>query len=83
MSSKREIEEITQHIDAGLIHSTGEKIQQLFINTAKETLTSKKTKRISKDRKESKTSRKWFDNECKELQDRGPKIWKRKIRLSP
>ena len=82
MSSKREIEEITQHIDAGLIHSTGEKIQQLFINTAKKTLKSKKNKRISKNWKESKTSKKWFDNECKELKTEVRQSGKEKL-VSP
>ena len=82
MSSKREIEQITQHIDAGLIHSTGEKIQQLFINTAKKTLKSKKNKRISKNWKESKTSKKWFDNECKELKTEVRQSGKEKL-VSP
>ena len=39
--SLKEIEEINQRINAGLIHSTGELIQQLYINTAKDTLKEK------------------------------------------
>ena len=43
---QKEIEEIEQRIDAGLIHSTGELIQQLFIKTAKATL-EEKGKKVS------------------------------------
>ena len=39
--SLKEIEEINQRMNAGLIHSTGELIQQLYINTAKDTLKEK------------------------------------------
>ena len=35
---EKEIEDIDQRIDAGLVHSTGEQIQQLFIQTARGTL---------------------------------------------
>jgi len=65
---KKEIEEISQHIEAGLIHSTGEKIQQLFINTAKKTLTAKQ-KKASRNWKKRKKSEKWFDHDCLKLKN--------------
>ena len=55
-SSVGEIEEITQRIDAGLIHSTAEKNQQLFLNTAKATLQAK-VKKIPKNWKKRKKSK--------------------------
>ena len=49
-----EMNEILQRIDAGLIHSTGEKIQQIFINTAKATLKIR-NKKIGKNWKKEKS----------------------------
>ena len=64
---KKEIEEISQHIEAGLIHSTGEKIQQLFIDTARKTLISKR--KVSRNWKKRKKSEKWFDDDCVNLKN--------------
>ena len=50
----REIEEINQRINAGLIHSTGELIEQMYINTAKATLKEKVNKKSLKNWKRSK-----------------------------
>ena len=58
-NSKREIEEIEQRIDAGLIHSTGGLIQQLLIKTAKATL-KEKGKMVSTNWKSRKKSNMWF-----------------------
>ena len=80
-TNTKEIEEITQRIDAGLIHGTGEKIQQLFINTAKATLKTK-TKKISKNWKKRNKSKKWFDDDCKKLKTEVRKFGKEK-HLSP
>ena len=51
-----------------MIHSTGEKIQNLFIETAKLTLKVKNTKNVPKNWKKKKKSNKWFDSDCKNLQ---------------
>ena len=64
--SLKEIEEINQRINAGLIHSTGDLIQQLYINTAKATL-KEKSKGPTKNWKRRKKSQKWFDEECESL----------------
>ena len=40
-TSVNKYEEIIQLIDTGLIHSSGEKLQQIFIDTAKATLKAK------------------------------------------
>ena len=51
-----DIEEINQRIDAGLVHSAGEQIQNLFIKTAKATLQTK-LKNISKNWKKRKNQK--------------------------
>ena len=65
-SKTKEIYEISQHINAGLIHSTGEKIQQIFLSTAK-TILKVKNKNITNNCKRRKISKKWFDDDCKKL----------------
>ena len=59
------IDNITQRIEAGLIDSTGEKIQKLFLDAAKASLESKKI--FDKNWKKNKKSKKWFDKECNDL----------------
>ena len=56
-ASTEEIKEISQRIEAGLVHSTGEKIQQLFINAAKISLKNK-NKNITKNWKKRKKNKK-------------------------
>ena len=80
-NSSKEIEEINQRLDAGLIHSTGELIQKLFINTAKSTY-QEKSMRDEKKWKTRKKSKKWYDNECKSLKQEVRKIGQEKL-ISP
>ena len=61
--SREEIDDISQRIDAGLIESTGKKIQELYIKVAKKTL----QKKSSKNWKKRKKTKKWFDGECVEM----------------
>ena len=61
--SRKEIDDISQRIDAGLIESTGNKIQELYIKVAKKTL----QKKSSKNWKKRKKTKKWFDGECVEM----------------
>ena len=76
-ASTEEIKEISQRIEAGLVHSTGEKIQQLFINAAKISLKNKI--RISrKIGRKGKKTKKWFDNDCKQTQHQVRKLGKQK-----
>ena len=77
-NSVEEIEEINQRIDAGLVHSAGEQIQQLFIKTAKTTL-QQKNKNVSKNWKKRKKSKKWFDSDCKMLQGEVRKFGRNKL----
>ena len=63
--NEKAINEICQRIEAGLIDSTGQKIQELFINTAKVTLERKVYP--NKNWKRRKKSKKWFDNNCDKL----------------
>ena len=79
-NSVEEFEEIHQRIDAGLVHSAGEQIQQLFIKTAKATL-QEKTKNVSKNWKKRKKSKRWFDSDCKILQSEVRKFGKQKLSL--
>ena len=66
LASQNDIDEISQRIDAGLIESTGEKIQNLYFNVAKKTLEQKGIK-IENNWKKRKKSKKWFDEECHKL----------------
>ena len=61
-----EIEEISQRIEAGLIESTGVKLQELFTRAAHQSLQIKNCK-MDKNWKKRKKSKKWFDNECHAL----------------
>ena len=56
------IEDILQRIEAGLIDSSGEKIQQLYMNATEIAL--ERTKKPGKNWKKRKKSKKWFDKEC-------------------
>ena len=60
------IDEISQRIEAGLIESTGVKIQNLYLKVAKMTLEEKGNK-TQKNWKKRKKSKKWFDVECHNL----------------
>ena len=80
-NSARDIEEITQRIDAGLIHSSGVKLQELFIDTAKSPL-KEKVKKYPKNWKKRKKVKKWFDEECKNLKSEVRGVGKEK-HLSP
>ena len=64
--ANHEISEINQRIEAGLVNSTGKKIQELYQNAAKSTFSSKT--KINQNTKSRKTNSKlWFDTECKSL----------------
>ena len=76
-NSLKEIGDIQQRIDAGLVHSTGKQIQQLFIKTATAIL-QEKNKKVSKNWKKRKKSKKWFDNECRDFQKVVRKLGKEK-----
>ena len=78
-------EEISQRIDAGLIESTGAKIQELFTLVADETLETKNTKnkvdnKVNKNWKKKKKTKKWFDKECQSLKSEVNKSAKNKHR---
>ena len=83
INNTSEIEEISQRIDAGLVNSTGEKIQNLFNSAAENTLVGNKNN-ISKNQvdlknwKKRKKSKKWFDKECRELKSEVHKAGKEK-----
>ena len=76
-NSEKEIEEINQRIDAGLVHSAGEQIQQLIIKTAQTTLQGK-TKKVPNNWKKRNKSKKWFDSDCKNLQNEVRKFGRKK-----
>lgn len=63
---QNEIDEISQKIEAGLIESTGENIQNLFFKVAKTSLENKGNKNQIKGKNKKKT-KKWFDAECQNL----------------
>ena len=70
-NSEETIREIKQRIEAGLINSTGDKIQKLFTDTATKTLKQKRIKPRppTKNQKNntSKNYQKWFDKDCHNL----------------
>ena len=76
-NSVEEIEAIIQRIEGGLIKSTGEKIQKLFISAAKQTLQAK-VPFPEKNWKKRKKSKKWFDKECVELKCYARKLGREK-----
>ena len=80
-NSINEIEDISQRIDAGLISSTGEKIQKLFIDAAHNTF-GKKRSNSRKNWKKRKKSKKWFDEECEAMKREVRKAGKEKF-LNP
>ena len=64
-SNVNAINDISQRIEAGIIESTGEKIQNLFMNAAKKSM--EVIGKNNQKRKKSKKSKKWFDKECHDL----------------
>ena len=78
-NSTNEIYDITQRIEAGLIHSAGEKIQKLYTNAAISTMElkskHKKTENIRR-----KKSKKWFDKECVKLKKSIHKLGREKLK---
>ena len=64
------ITEAEQRLEAGLIESTGEKIQDIFIKTAELSLPKRKTGNHKKANKRGKKKKKWFDQECVSLKNR-------------
>ena len=71
---KNIISEAEQRIEAGLIESTGEKIQEIFYKSAdiclKQTKYTEITGNKKLDNKKSKRKKKWFDLNCKNLKSR-------------
>ena len=57
---------IQQRLEAGLIDSSGEKIQQLFLKAAKHTFEEKKSL-VVKNKGMKKCYKKWFDSDCNKL----------------
>ena len=78
-NSTKEIEDIKQRIEGGLIKSTGEKIQDLFISAANNSC-QVKTSPPDKNWKKRKKSKKWFDNECLELRGKVRKVGREKLK---
>ena len=74
-----EIEDIKKRIEAGLIKSTGEKIQDIFNKAANYTFKVKKSP-PEKNWKKRNKSKKWFDKECIELKQNVRKIGKQKLK---
>ena len=67
LANQNEIDEISQRIEAGLIESTGEMIQQLFYNAAINAFKPKNAKSQKDWKKKKKSNKKWFDKECNDL----------------
>ena len=59
-------EDINQRLDAGLVHSTGKLIQELFIGAAKSALRVK-SQNVKQNWKKRKKTKKWFDSDCIKL----------------
>ena len=73
--SNDEIAEIEQRIEAGLVTSSGEKIQKLFLNSAKKAFD--KTAEKVKNRKNSK---KWFNKTCSVLKTEVRRLGRQKYK---
>ena len=63
LNAVEEIRDIKQRIEAGLIDSSGKKIQELLINAAKRTMQQKSKKKTNRPIK----TKKWFDKQCYQL----------------
>ena len=71
------LSDIKQRIEAGLIRSTGEKIQNLFIQTANKVLKQNHVK-IKKTNNTAQNKKKWFDKECNNLKREVRKLGRHK-----
>ena len=72
------VEEIAQRIEAGLVETTGKKIQELYYKVAEKVLTHKQTKLENIQPNKKNKEKKWFDNECKKLRQQVRKIGRKK-----
>ena len=75
------IDEAHQLLDAGLVESSGNKIQEIFEKVATFSLKSKiSTNQKNSTKKHSKSKKKWYDNECKKLKNKTRNLanWKNK-----
>ena len=72
-----ELEDIKQRTEAGLVNSTGEKIQNLFMKAASMTLDTKYNT-PDKNWKKRNISNKWFDQDCQKLKQDVRKLGRRK-----
>ena len=72
-----ELEDIKQRTEAGLVNSTGEKIQNLFMKAASMTLDTKYNT-PDKNWKKRNKSKKWFDQDCQKLKQDVRKLGRRK-----
>lgn len=64
------IEQTTQFLDAGLIKSAGEKIQETFQVAANLCIERKPNVKVKTSKKKSKSKKKWYDEECKKFKNR-------------
>ena len=85
LNSKDCLKEIKQRLEAGLIDSSGKKIQELIINAAQNVFEPKPKKSKGKKGKntknqKSKNQKKWFDKECNEMKHDVRKIGREKNR---
>ena len=76
-SSVKEMEDISQRIEAVLVASTGTRLQELFTKAAHLSMEIKK-KDMGRNWKKRKKSKKWFDKECDTLKREVCKIAKDK-----
>ena len=77
LKSVPELDDISQRIEAGLIDSTGEKIQDLYIKVSKLTL-GKKRFNSQENWKKRKKGKKWFDGDCNKSKGEARKAGKEK-----
>ena len=71
-NSNENINEIKQRIEAGLIESSGNKIQEIFSNAAKTALV------LNKDKKVLRNTKKWFNTKCYDLKKETRRLGRQK-----
>ena len=73
---KEALDEIEQRLEAGLVNSSGEKIQSIFIEVAKQIFGETQGKKVNINKK----SKVWFDKECQDLKKETRKLGREKHR---
>ena len=80
-SVKNLVNEVHQFLEAGLVESSGRKLQEIFQKAASLSLKDKVTCNESiNSKKGSKSKKKWYDNECKKFQNKTRRVAKMKNR---